>query len=506
MSDVLRRPRMLATLAYAVLATTACGAVVDPPPDAPPAFPPTMDTPSKTAAPTPPAGTTPPDYGGVSTVYPAFKPDVAQIVDQGGRVLASPVVVSVTWSDDPNVAALENVGDTIGTSSYWKSVVGEYGVGALTSGAQNHVHLTTPLVLSSDPNADPVAPILKILTDALTNPAASGWPAPTDQTVYLVFLHGANADTLCQQGAGGLHDSVKVGAREIPFAISAACADPMGKFDALAEATISASHELAEAVIDPFPSTAPAWVGLKKDHLAWELLQMGQDENGDMCEFYDDVYGSSGAPQLSFMVQRSWSNVSAAAGHAPCVPAPKDPNFNVAPLGVTDTLVADFSASMIPLDPTSKGFQIGEGQTRQIPLGFYTDGATAPFTIEAFEADPFSDQGDPFSPSSTPSLTVTLDKTSGQNGEKAYLDVKVNKATAEKISLIVVRSTLGGVVHYMPILVGSGAASSAPPGGTTPPGGAGKKFPGPGARNVRVRALTSSAPSARVPARGPGRR
>jgi len=48
------------------------------------------------------------------------------------------------------------------------------------------------------------------------------------------------------------------------------------------------------------------------------------------------------------MVQRSWSNASAAAGHAPCVPAPKDPNFNVAPLGGTD----------------------------------YSDGATAPFTIE----------------------------------------------------------------------------------------------------------------------------
>jgi hypothetical protein len=419
-------------------------------------------------------------------------------MNQGGRVLANPVVVTVTWSDDPNVATLESVGDTLGTSSFWKSIVGEYGIGPITSGASNHVHLTTPLVLSTDPNADPVAPILKIITDALTNPAASGWPAPTDQSVYLVFLHGANADTLCQQGAGGLHDSVMVGAKEIPFAISAACADSMGMFTALDSATISASHELGEAAIDPFPSTGPAWVGLSNDRLAWELFQMGQDENGDMCEFYDDVYGKSGAPQLPFMVQRSWSNASAAAGHAPCVPAPKDPNFNVAPLGGTDTLGADFTQSMIPLDPTSKGFQIGEGQTRKIPLGFYTDGASAPFTIEAFEADAFSQQGDSFSPSMTPSLTVSLDKTSGQNGEKAYLDVKVNKATPEKISLIVVRSTLGGVIHYMPLIVGSGNASSAPPGPTTPPA--------PGGKRARVRALTSSSPSARVPARGLGRR
>jgi len=441
----------------------------------------------------------------VSTTYPAFTPDVALLVDQGGRVLTSPVVVAVTWSDDPNVATLESVGDSIGASVFWKTVVGEYGVGPLTSGASNHVHLTTPLVLPTDPNADPVEPIAQLITNALANPAASGWPAPTDQSIYIVYLHGANADTLCQQGAGGLHDSVNVGGKEIPFAISAACADgPGGMFDALQSATISASHELAEASVDPFPSTAPAWVGLKGDQLAWELLQMGEDENADMCEFYDDAYGMSGAPQLPFMVQRTWSNASAAAGHAPCVPAPKDPNFNVAPLAAKDTVVADFSKTMVPFGQASKGFQINVGQTRKIPLGFYTDGATAPFTIEAFEADAFSDYGDTFSPTSTPALSVSLDKTSGQNGEKAYLDITVNKATTEKISLVVVRSTLGGIIHYLPLIVGPGAAGSASPGGGGT-SGTGGKLVAKGARS-RVRALTSSSPSARVQARGLGRR
>lgn len=503
MSDV-RRPRVLsAAFTYAVLATTACGSVVDAPPDAvpPPASTPAPQTPGTPSTMTPMMPAPPPlDHGSVSTTYPAFTPDVAQLVNQGGRVLASPVVVTVTWNDDPNVTTLDGVADSIGASSFWKSVVNEYGVGPLTSGSANHVHLTTPLVLPTDPNADAIQPVVDLIKSALTDPAASGWPAPTDQTVYLVYLHGANADTLCQAGAGGLHDSVKVGTKDIPFAISAACADPQGKFSALDEATISASHELAEAAVDPFPSSGPAWVGLKSDELAWELLQFGQDENGDMCEFYDDVYGYEGAPQLSFMVQRTWSNASAAAGHAPCVPAPKDPNFNVAPIGTRDTLVADFAADMIPLDPTSKGFQIGAGQTRKIPLGFYTDAATAPFTIEAYEADVFSQQADPFSPSMTPSLTVSLDKTSGQNGEKAYLDVKVNTATPEKVSLVVVRSTLGGITHYMPILVGSGAASSTP-GSTTPKAGAGKAA----LTRARVRALSSSS-SARVPARGLGRR
>ncbi len=505
MSDVLRRRRMLAALAYASLAATACGSTVDAPPDPKAATPAPVDPGTTTPAPpaTTPTMTAPPlDHGSVSTRFPAFTPDVPELVDQGGRVLANPVVVTVTWSDDPNVAALENVADTMGPSSFWKSVVNEYGVGPITSGAANHVHLTTPVVLPTDPNADPVAPIVQIITDALANPAASGWPAPTDQSVYLVYLHGANADTLCRSGAGGLHDSVKVGNRDVPFAISAACGDPTGKLSALDSATVSASHELAEAAIDPFPSTAPAWAGLKQDALAWELFQMGQDENGDMCEFYDDAYGKSGAPQLTFMVQRTWSNASALAGHAPCVPAPKDPNFNVAPLSTRDTLVADFAQDMIPLDPTSKGFQIPVGQNRKIPLGFYTDGATAPFTIEAYEADAFSQQGDPFSPTMTPSVTVTLDKTFGQNGEKAYLDVKVDTATTEKVTLVVVRSTLGGVAHYMPILVGPGVAPGTAPGKATPPGGGMGMIQS----RARVRALTSSSVSARLPARGLGRR
>jgi hypothetical protein len=176
--------------------------------------------------------------------------------------------VTVTWSDDPNVATLESVGDTIGASDFWKEVVGEYGVGPATSGASNHVHLTTPLVLPTDPNTDPALSIVKLISDALTDTATSGWPAPTDETVYLVYLHGANAMRLCEQGAGGMHESLTVGGKEVPFAISAACAGPDGKSTAVEEATISASHELAEAAIDPFPDTHPAWQGLKDDQLA----------------------------------------------------------------------------------------------------------------------------------------------------------------------------------------------------------------------------------------------
>src|SRR5450631_2838785 len=41
------------------------------------------------------------DHGQPSTTYPAFKPDVGQLVNNGGVVLHDPVIVSVTWQTDP---------------------------------------------------------------------------------------------------------------------------------------------------------------------------------------------------------------------------------------------------------------------------------------------------------------------------------------------------------------------------------------------------------------------
>ena len=458
MSDP-RRRRSLVTSACALVAITGCGASVgtkesQPQPVIVPADP-TTPPPVKEADPVTPA----PDHGSVSTSYPAFKPSVPQIIRKPGRILKNPVIVTVTWNDDPNVVALEGVGDQIGASSYWKEIVAEYGVGPTTSGAANHVHLATPIVLPTGANDDTGKPIVDLITNALTNTTASGWPAPTDQTLYLVYLHGANADTLCRSGAGGYHDDLKVGALNIPFAVTAACSSKGSPTSALDSATITATHEIAEAATDPLPTTASAWSGLQDADLAWELLQSGQDENGDMCEFYDGVEGTFGLPQLAFPVQRQWSNAAALAGHSPCVPQPKaETNINVAPLDTFDTVTAKLDPRQIPFNPESKGYVVAAGGTRKIPLGLYSDGPTSGFAIEAFEASAFNFDGSPFDPTRTPLLTVALDRTSGQNGEKAYLSVTVNSVAPEKVHLVVVRSTLGATVHYMPILIGDNGA------------------------------------------------
>src|SRR5579859_5750682 len=64
--------------------------------------------------------TAPPvDHGQPSSTYPAFPPDMGQLVNNGGLVLKSPVVVAVSWDSDPSQATFEQFADGIGASEYW---------------------------------------------------------------------------------------------------------------------------------------------------------------------------------------------------------------------------------------------------------------------------------------------------------------------------------------------------------------------------------------------------
>ncbi len=423
--------------------------------DQPPAAPPNAGN--------PPA---PLDHGAPSDKYPAFTPDVPQLRNNGGHVLANPVVVTITWPGDANVDTFEHIGDTLGATQYWKDVVGEYGVGPLASGAPNHVRLTDANKPTIDPKADPIEELANWLAKQLENPAANGFPAPTDQSIYAMYVGGQTAADICNMGAGGLHDSVVVGGKDVAFAIINQCEPPPGApFDMMGESTISASHELAEASVDPWPSSTPGWAGVDDDHLAVELMVAGNDENADLCDMSDDSY-SALPPEIPFMVERTWSNKSAAAGHSPCVPAPAGAYFSVTPTTAQATIKADYSVfdsfGPPPFPATSKGFPIAVGETKQIGLGIWSDAPTGDIQIDAFEVDPFDlnpkDDGSP----SNPTLDVSLDKKSGKNGEKTYVSVKVNKSNAIGVQLVLVALTVDQkTVRYFPIVVGGNAADPA---------------------------------------------
>jgi hypothetical protein len=396
------------------------------------------------------------DHGAVSATYPSFAPDFPLLKNNGGKVLTSPVIVAVTWPDSANNATYEALVDTIGGTSYWKEIVGEYGVGPATSGAANHVHETVTLTLSTTRSADPVEDVAKFVSQRLQDPSASRWPTPTDQTIYALFLSGKVAQTICDQGSGGLHDSVVVNGNEVAFALILECQGTPER-PALDDTTISASHEISEASVDPYPSTKPGWAGVDQNHLAFELMMAGQDENADLCEIYDDAYGKFSS-EMPYAIQRQWSNASAATGHSPCVPRTADPYFNVTPVDDLDPLTLSLPRD-VPFSPSSKGVKLDVGATRKIALGIYSDAATDPIEVSAFEADVWSATGDGTSPTTHPTADIQLDKSSGQNGEKTYLTIKLNSVPSQRATVVVVQTKLGALKHYMPLLVGPGVST-----------------------------------------------
>jgi hypothetical protein len=306
----------------------------------------------------------------------------------------------------------------------------------------NHVHVSTaPPAMLRD--ADFKALVAKN--------AGNAWPAATDQSIYAFFLAPATSLNMggdaCSQGIGGYHSEATVGGTHVAYAVVPSCTFGRGQ-SAPQQSTASMSHELDESVTDPRTNSNPAYIGFDNDHFSFDWFQSFMSENGDACElfrssFYEDMEGS-----FAFYVQRTWSNMSAAAGHNPCVPAAPGPYFNVTPLNLSKVTV-----DTTPLGPgnsgtvSTTGVQIALGQSGTVELAYYSDAPTpTPWTLDYIE-------GGPINPVRTPRLTVTIDKPMGTNGDHATATVKVNARGPLKAELLTFRSTLGMDKHYMPIVI-----------------------------------------------------
>jgi hypothetical protein len=308
----------------------------------------------------PPAVVDAVDHGAPSETYPAFAPALPRLVNNGGRVLSSPVIVTITFPGESHAAELERFGDVLGSSAYWHDIVDEYGVKAATSGAGNHVRM--PQHLSSDMSQ--IAFEQWIVDQVKASP--SPWPAPTTDTLFVFYAAQGTSfvDDECAQSPGGYHGSVIVDGQAVSFAVVFEC-----KGDVLDDTTLISSHEIAEAATDADPQGTPAWIGLGPD-VAWELLQNFSDENGDMCENEQpDMARLDG--QDPFGVQRQWSNKSAALGRDPCVPA-AGPYFGATPLDPQEIVEVALSAVGLA-DRKGKVFRLEPGQTKSFPLGVFSD-------------------------------------------------------------------------------------------------------------------------------------
>jgi hypothetical protein len=392
-----------------------------------------------------PEAAPPVDHGMPSTTYPAFKPDMPQLQKGGGTIYSAPVIVTVTWETDPNVTQLEAFDDGIGASDFWKAAVSEYGVGPSTNGGHVHIPVNAANPLPAKLTTDQIEALID-------QGVANGWPTPTAQTIYAVYPPSAMQVTT-DDGTGtqvdactvfyGYHSQTAQSA--LTYALSLPCAG--GGLNALDTLTSTGAHELGEAATDPGQG---GYFGFDTDHIAWSMFQQGQLENGDVCEFYNDANYKASAP-FAFELQRLWSNAAASAGHNPCVPAAPGPYFGAAP-----TAPETVSYTRRTTTVMTKGFHIPVGTSKTFPVGLFSDSSTnGDFTLRVAEA---------FTPNASPpskhNLTISIDKTSGQNGEIAYVTVKANAAgqtiggrVYASANFITILASKDGATHYTPVLI-----------------------------------------------------
>ena len=146
-----------------------------------------------TSAPDGGAGGTTPDAGGTGggdagSAYPAPHPAMPQVVSQKGPVMASPKVVEITFQGDALQADLDTfVTQLAAATSYWSGATAEYGVGALTASAPQHL-AETPAATLTD------AEVQQWLTTKING--GGGFPQPDADTLYLVFYPATTTVTL----------------------------------------------------------------------------------------------------------------------------------------------------------------------------------------------------------------------------------------------------------------------------------------------------------------------
>ena len=360
-------------------------------------------------------------------------PSVPQLVKMTGDVLATPKIVPIFFTgDDAMKATIESFVGQLAGSAYWTTTTSEYGVGSLT---------VLPTILSSDapPTSDTA---LDTWLKGHFN-GMNGWPAaPDPQAIYSVFLPAGTKFTTqfgnACEAFGAYHDEATTAtSQSVVYALMPRCdgGSAQGTQD---ELTLSASHEWIEAATDPRVETTPAYGNMDSDHYIWAYVPGA--EAGDLCEYVD---AANNYKVGDYIVQRTWSNAAATAGHDPCVPAPDpatQPFFGIAP-------VLDGAVSLPDIysngNIMTKGIQISQGSGKVIEVDLFSDAETADWTVEALDVAGFY--------GGSPELALQLDKKTGTNGDKLQLTITHIKAGTQMPGsefLLQSKNTNGSVAQW----------------------------------------------------------
>jgi hypothetical protein len=271
---------------------------------------------------------------------------------------------------------------------------------------------TAPPAMFDDNTGDPT-PFEQNLAAQLSGPSPA-WGAADPSTMYLFLLPlgtDINSAGTCCNDFLGYHYEAAVGSGSVPYGITCHCPMAMGDpLTPLEWVTTTVIHEMVEMATDPFFVSNPAYAENDDAHFIWTIASGG--EISDMCEYNTD--SNVTPPGATYMIQRSWSDAAAKAGKDPCVPAATtEPYFNSVPV-LPDTLSLNYYGQPV----TTKAVTIPVGQSKTIDLQLWSEAATAgPWTVTAWDLNDYL--------GGAKNLDVSLDKSTGKNGDTLKLTIKV---------------------------------------------------------------------------------
>ena len=372
------------------------------------------------------------------------KPTFPEVQSRGGPVIKDPHVIAIVFAGDPLTSQITDFTSKISTSSYWKNVGEEYGVGPMTAMPTITIAVDEPA-----PTAITSAQIETWLAQKLSGPTpAFGTPDPS--TLYAIYypsgttitMDGAGEQGQSCMGYGGYHFEVNASGTQVGYTVLPRCSD-------IEELTVAASHEYFEWATDPFPKTKPAYSKLDDAHWAWEAAFIG--ELGDLCTFLD----RENLNPFGFEIQRQWSNKLSLAGKYPCAPTKTTPYLQAIPTAEDDAIIpanGQFSKSL-----KTKAIRVPPGGSRTVDVLVYSDQpAIQSVPMRAMSYQQFyGGKGGPKT-----GFVFTLEEAYGNTG--STVPVTINAPTEPGYDIMMMLAyTSKNTVNYWPVLVVNDSAADA---------------------------------------------
>jgi hypothetical protein len=263
--------------------------------------------------------------GGGASGSSAF--DLPTIVSSGGPVLDSPRVQPIYFPGFAFQTDVDGFLAKMAGSSYWPTVVKEYGVGDLT--------IMPSLVTSVSSGAALADTDIPGLLAQVFTSSGGALGTPSRDTIYLLLFPSsttitAQGQVMCGASApSGYHTEFSLGGVTVPGVVVPSCPNYAGDttLTGVQALTPTISHEIVESATDPFTTTAPAYFDVDERHTIWSVAING-GEVADLCE--NETPDLITPDDIGYPVQRIWSNDAANAGTGPCVPVPAGEVFFIA--------------------------------------------------------------------------------------------------------------------------------------------------------------------------------